>query len=141
MSKLSESSRQGKQQLVKRQHMSKELAAELLGLSRIRDGDIDMDGLPEQLDWKDAAMGKYYRPIKEPISLRVDADVLDWFKACGKGYQSRINKVLRAYFLTQTASNQFTFQKNSTVVKEARKSYSTSAVSRKSASAKRTTHR
>ncbi len=34
---------------------------------------------------------------KETISLRVDADVLEWFKAAGPGYQTRINAVLRAY--------------------------------------------
>ena len=34
---------------------------------------------------------------KEPISLRIDADVIAWFKAGGKGYQTRINSVLRSY--------------------------------------------
>jgi uncharacterized protein (DUF4415 family) len=34
---------------------------------------------------------------KTSISLRVDADVLDWFKAQGRGYQTRINAVLRAF--------------------------------------------
>lgn len=36
-------------------------------------------------------------PPKQSVSLRVDADVLDWFKASGAGYQSRINAVLRAF--------------------------------------------
>ena len=36
-------------------------------------------------------------PPKAAISLRVDADVLDWFKAQGPGYQTRINAILRAY--------------------------------------------
>jgi uncharacterized protein (DUF4415 family) len=36
-------------------------------------------------------------PRKESISLRIDADVLDWFKSQGSGYQTRINAVLRAY--------------------------------------------
>ena len=36
-------------------------------------------------------------PRKESISLRIDADVLEWFKAQGSGYQTRINAVLRAY--------------------------------------------
>ncbi|PHR00124.1 MAG: hypothetical protein COB29_16210 [Sulfitobacter sp.] len=36
-------------------------------------------------------------PGKKAISLRLDTDVIDWFKSEGKGYQSRINAVLRAY--------------------------------------------
>jgi uncharacterized protein (DUF4415 family) len=36
-------------------------------------------------------------PPKASISLRVDADVLEWFKAQGPGYQTRINAVLRAF--------------------------------------------
>ena len=42
-------------------------------------------------------------PPKTAISLRVDADVLDWLKAQGPGYQTRINAILRAY---KDASNQ-----------------------------------
>ena len=36
-------------------------------------------------------------PAKEAISLRIDADVLEWFKAQGPGYQTRMNAVLRAF--------------------------------------------
>lgn len=44
--------------------------------------------------WDDAVV---VIPSKEPISLRVDDDVLAWFRASGKGYQTRMNAVLRAY--------------------------------------------
>ncbi|MGO8983733.1 MAG: BrnA antitoxin family protein [Terriglobales bacterium] len=37
----------------------------------------------------------YFRPLKKPITLRVDADVLAWFKKQGRGYQTRINRALR----------------------------------------------
>ena len=37
------------------------------------------------------------RPPKKQITIRLDADVLEWFRSSGKGYQSRINAVLRAY--------------------------------------------
>jgi uncharacterized protein (DUF4415 family) len=37
----------------------------------------------------------YYRPIKKPVTLRLDADVLAWFKKQGSGYQTRINRALR----------------------------------------------
>ena len=36
-----------------------------------------------------------YKPRKKPITLRLDADVLDWFKKAGRGYQTRINRALR----------------------------------------------
>jgi uncharacterized protein (DUF4415 family) len=40
-------------------------------------------------------VGRFYRPIKSPVSLRVDADVLAWFRSRGKKYQTYINQVLR----------------------------------------------
>jgi uncharacterized protein (DUF4415 family) len=38
---------------------------------------------------------EYYRPIKKPVTLRLDADVLAWFRKQGRGYQTRINQALR----------------------------------------------
>jgi uncharacterized protein (DUF4415 family) len=40
-------------------------------------------------------LGQMFRPIKKPVTLRLDADVIAWFKAKGRGYQTRINRVLR----------------------------------------------
>jgi uncharacterized protein (DUF4415 family) len=48
------------------------------------------------LDWSKAVVGKFYRPIKKPLTIRVDADVLAWLKGQGKGYQTRINALLRS---------------------------------------------
>lgn len=45
--------------------------------------------------WANGVVGKFYRPIKKPINLRIDADVLGWLKAQGAGYQVRINEILR----------------------------------------------
>jgi uncharacterized protein (DUF4415 family) len=45
-------------------------------------------------DWQ-AELGTLYRPIKRPVTLRLDGDVLAWFKRRGKGYQTRINRALR----------------------------------------------
>jgi uncharacterized protein (DUF4415 family) len=42
-------------------------------------------------------------PLKQPVTLRLDADVLIWFKAQGKGYQTRINTLLRRYMESQQA--------------------------------------
>lgn len=38
-----------------------------------------------------------YRPVKQQLSLRLDADVVAWFKDAGDGYQTRINRALREY--------------------------------------------
>ena len=71
------------------------LAKELEDLRRMKDEDIDFTDIPEKTDWSRAVVGKFYRPIKESLTIRIDADVLAWFKAQGKGYQTRINAMLR----------------------------------------------
>jgi uncharacterized protein (DUF4415 family) len=43
--------------------------------------------IPERMEW--------YRPIKKPVTMRLDADVIAWFKKSGRGYQTRINRELR----------------------------------------------
>ncbi|WP_427901721.1 BrnA antitoxin family protein [Marinobacter bryozoorum] len=40
-------------------------------------------------------------PAKQPVTLRIDEDVLEWFRSQGKGYQTRINKLLRLYMESQ----------------------------------------
>jgi uncharacterized protein (DUF4415 family) len=49
-------------------------------------------------DWM-AEVGRLYKPIKRPITLRLDADVLAWFKKQGRGYQTRINQALRGVMM------------------------------------------
>ncbi|MDZ4792379.1 MAG: BrnA antitoxin family protein [Hyphomicrobiales bacterium] len=61
----------------------------------------DPDAAPIDLDWSDAEV--IIPPAKTAISIRVDADVLDYFKATGQGYQTRINAVLRRYMDRQKA--------------------------------------
>jgi uncharacterized protein (DUF4415 family) len=68
---------------------------ELAALVRLRDADIDTSEISEIKDWSRAVVGKFYRPIKEPVTLRLDADVLAWLKSLGPGYQTRINTLLR----------------------------------------------
>jgi uncharacterized protein (DUF4415 family) len=75
--------------------VSKKQAKELAALAALRDEEIDLTNLPEVLDWSGAFVGKYYRPIKKSLTIRLDADVLAWLKAQGRGYQTRINKLLR----------------------------------------------
>lgn len=61
------------------------------------DAEIDITDIPELADerWADAEHGRFYRPIKRQITARVDADVLAWLKADGRGYQTRLNTNLR----------------------------------------------
>jgi uncharacterized protein (DUF4415 family) len=67
----------------------------------MKDEEIDLSDLPEIPPEKfaQAVVRKGLQPIerKTQITLRVDADVLEWFRKRGAGYQSRINAVLRAY--------------------------------------------
>lgn len=46
--------------------------------------------------WQDAKRGQFYRPIKQQLTVRIDSDVLAWLKSQGKGYQSRLNEILRS---------------------------------------------
>lgn len=46
-------------------------------------------------DWKNAKIADFYRPLKKPVTLRLDADVIAWFKKDGRKYQTRINAALR----------------------------------------------
>ncbi len=80
-----------------------DLQAQLDALERMPDSEIDFSDAPERLDWSGAKRGLFYRPIKKQVTVRFDADVLDWFRhkgEDGKGYQTRMNAVLREYMLT-----------------------------------------
>jgi uncharacterized protein (DUF4415 family) len=75
---------------------------ELAALSAMPDDQIDTSDIPELPPeaWKDAVRGRFYRPVKQPISMRLDADVVAWLKKRGKGYQTRVNSILRQTMLT-----------------------------------------
>jgi uncharacterized protein (DUF4415 family) len=75
--------------------LSRKQAKELAALARLPDNKIDLTDAPELLDWSRAVVGKFYRPIKRPVTVRIDADVLAWLKRSGPGYQTRINALLR----------------------------------------------
>ena len=62
----------------------------------------DPDDIHEELDWTKAFKG--LPPRKKDIHIRIDSDVLDWFKQTGEGYQTRMNNVLRAFFESRQRS-------------------------------------
>jgi uncharacterized protein (DUF4415 family) len=74
---------------------------ELAALTAKPESDIDFSDLPAttKQDWQGAVRGKFYRPVKQQLTVRIDADVVGWLKEEGKGYQSRMNDILRAAML------------------------------------------
>ena len=80
--------------------LTREQLAELKSLAVLPDNAIDTSDAPEVLDWSAAKRGLFYRPLKQQLTLRLDADVVAWFKThttSDEGYQTRINRALREY--------------------------------------------
>ncbi len=77
--------------------------AELTALVQKSDNDIDYSDIPSSRDeqWSDAVRGKFFRPLKTQASVRIDADVMEWLKRPGKGYQTRLNAILREAMLRE----------------------------------------
>ncbi len=76
------------------QKLTKLQKQDLEALDKMSDEDIDYSDAPE-IDWSNAVRGKFYRPIKKSVTVRLDADVLAWLKSQGAGYQTRLNAMLR----------------------------------------------
>ena len=86
--------------------LSPEQQAEIDTLAALPDEQIDTQDIPEVSDWSEAKRGMFYRPIKQQITLRLDADVIAWFKSrvpLGEGYQTDINRALREYVVQHMA--------------------------------------
>ncbi|MBU3694020.1 MAG: toxin-antitoxin system, antitoxin component [Rhodocyclaceae bacterium] len=75
--------------------------AALKALAERPDGEIDYSDIPELDDafWARAVPNPFFRPVKTHASVRIDADVLAWLKSGGKGYQTRLNAILREAML------------------------------------------
>ena len=75
----------------------------LEALAKRPDSEVDCSDIPE-LDenfWKNAVQNPFYKPTKQVTNVRIDADVMQWLKAQGKGYQTRMNKILREAMLNE----------------------------------------
>lgn len=81
--------------------LSNEQRARLSMLAKMPDSDIDYSDIPPLGDdfWKNAVRNPFYKPTKQVTTVRVDSDVLLWLKGQGKGYQTRINAILREAML------------------------------------------
>jgi len=61
------------------------------------DAEIDFSDIPplKQSFWENAVRNPFYRPLKQQLTVRLDADVVAWLRQHGKGYQTRLNRMLR----------------------------------------------
>ena len=75
---------------------------ELRELASEPDSKIDFSNAPQREHFPPVHVGRFYRLIKQPVSIRVDADVLAWFRGRGKRYQTYINEVLRREMQTHS---------------------------------------
>lgn len=75
--------------------LTKEQRRDVRAIAGKRDEDIDFSDAPRVLDWSKAEIGKFYRPKKKPVTMRLDSDVIDWLKEDGPGYQTKANWLLR----------------------------------------------
>ena len=74
--------------------------SEIEAVAALADEEIDTRDIPEVRDWSGARRGLFYRPVKKQLTLRIDADVVEWFKSHahdGRGYQTDINRALREH--------------------------------------------
>ena len=88
----------------RRPPMSAQERKRALELSEAHEGDIDFSDIPKTTPqmWEGAVRGRFYRPVKAQVTLRLDANILDWFKRhTPKGYQTDINRVLSEYVAKQ----------------------------------------
>jgi uncharacterized protein (DUF4415 family) len=65
------------------------------------DSEIDFSDIPplKESFWKNAVRNPFYRPVKQQLTVRLDADVVAWLRRQGKGYQTRLNRMLRKSML------------------------------------------
>ncbi len=81
---------------------SKEQKRDIRAIAAKRDEDIDCSDAPAVVNWSGAEIGKFYRPTKKPVTMRLDSDVIAWLKADGRGYQTKANWLLRHAMLHYT---------------------------------------
>jgi len=84
--------------------LTEEMMKELKALKK-RKIDLSDKDAPEITDWDKAIIGKFYRPTKKQITVRIDSDVLEWFRLNAKKYQTLINIACREYMIHHLKSH------------------------------------
>src|SRR2546430_4649759 len=90
--------------------LTKEQKRDIRAIAAKRDEDIDFSDAPAVVDWSEAEIGKFYRPTKKPVTMRLDSDVIAWLKADGRGYQTKANWLLRHAMLNFTGQKSLSKQ-------------------------------
>lgn len=91
---------------------TKEQKRDIAAIAAKKDGDIDFSEAPPVLDWTGAELGKFYRPMKKPVTIRLDSDIIDWLKSGGRGYQTRANWLLRHAMLHTAKQERLAIRKS-----------------------------
>ncbi len=78
---------------------TRDISADLAAINAMSDDDIDYSDIPPVRDFSGFKRGALVRPEKQPVTIRLDADVVDWFKRTEPKYQTAVNRVLRDYML------------------------------------------
>jgi uncharacterized protein (DUF4415 family) len=86
--------------------LSKEQKRDIAASPAMKDEDIDLSNMPEVVDWSRAEVGQFYRPPKKAVTMRLGADVLEWLKGYGKGYQTRATLLLRHAMSSSEANSE-----------------------------------
>lgn len=84
--------------------LTAEQKAELDALAAMSDADIDYSDIPRTTgteEWRLAIRSPFHKPVKKQLTARIDADILAWLKSKGRGYQSRMNTILRNAMLDE----------------------------------------
>lgn len=87
--------------------LTKARSAQLKALAEKPDSEIDYSDIPplDEVFWERATPNPFFKPIKTHASVRIDSDVLAWLKSQGKGYQTRMNAILREAMLRSLHRN------------------------------------
>lgn len=75
--------------------LTKDQKRDAAAIAAKKDADIDFSDVRPIVDWSGAEIGKFYRPEKRPVTMRLDVDVIEWLRADGPGYQTKANLLLR----------------------------------------------
>src|SRR3977135_2760658 len=82
--------------------LTKDQKRDIRAIAAKRDEDIDFSDAPAVVDWSEAEIGKFQRPTKKRVKMRLDSDVIAWLKADGRGHQTKANALLRPDMLHYT---------------------------------------
>jgi uncharacterized protein (DUF4415 family) len=101
-----------------------ELKTQLRTMATINDKDIDTSDIPELTEeqLKSGVRGALYRPIKRPVTMRLDADVIEWLRQDGPGYQTKANRLLRSEMIRSSTEKKNVSASSGSPAKRSRKS-------------------